>query len=151
MPEFIISYAEPSDAEMIEALENSCFSTPVTAQQILSQIENDRYSILCAKGKNGLLLAYAGMYDVLDEGYITDIAVEPSFRRKHLADALLTKMFEIARLRKLSFLTLEVRESNTPAVALYEKNGFVRNGLRKNYYQYPRENAVIMTKFLSED
>ena len=88
---------------------------------------------------------YAGYYAVLDEGYITNVAVREVFRRRHIADRLMEELEHRAKEDGLAFLTLEVRESNAPAVALYSKHGFETRGLRKNYYERPRENALIMT------
>ena len=82
---------------------------------------------------------------VLDEGYIDNVAVRPDCRRQGIASALLGAFERFAQAH-LAFLTLEVRASNTPAIALYEAHGFVREGVRKNYYTNPREDAVIMTR-----
>ena len=88
------------------------------------------------------------MMTVLDEGYISNVAVAPEHRRKGCADALITALLSRAALRELSFVTLEVREHNEPAIALYRKHGFVPVGLRKNYYEAPVENALLMTCYL---
>ena len=82
---------------------------------------------------------------VVDEGYIDNIAVEPDARRHGVASALLDVYCRFGG-ANLAFLTLEVRSSNAPAIALYEKHGFQRAGLRPGYYQHPREDAVIMTR-----
>ena len=76
------------------------------------------------------------------------MAVSPEHRRQGIADALIHALLERAALRELSFVTLEVREHNAPAIALYRKHGFSPVGLRKNYYEAPVENAILMTKYL---
>ena len=88
------------------------------------------------------------MMFVLDEGYISNVAVSPECRRQGIGDALIAEMDSRAKRRALSFATLEVRESNAPAIALYSKHGYVPVGTRKNYYDLPRESAILMTKFL---
>ena len=88
---------------------------------------------------------------LLDEGYITNVAVLPEVRRLHVADALMDKLEEVSAAKGLSFITLEVRESNFPAISLYRKHGYETAGVRKNYYQSPSENALIMTKTLCEE
>ena len=88
------------------------------------------------------------MMFVLDEGYISNVAVHPQWRRQGVADALLDALTEQARQKLLSFLTLEVRESNAPAIALYEKHGFRAVGRRKSYSEKPREDAILMTRTL---
>lgn len=90
-------------------------------------------------------VGHAGFTAVADEGYITNVAVLPQFRRNgaatELTEALITKAQEL----KLAFLTLEVRESNSAAIALYEKHGFNTVGRRKRFYSSPAEDALIMT------
>ena len=132
----------------IEALEKRCFSLPWTWEQLLSQLPDDSHEFLAAESETGELLGYVGMMTVLDEGYISNVAVSPEHRRQGIADALIHALLERASLRELSFVTLEVREHNAPAIALYRKHGFSPVGLRKNYYEAPVENAVLMTKYL---
>ena len=132
----------------IEALEKRCFSLPWTWDMLLGQLPDDSHEFLATVDEEGKLLGYVGMMTVLDEGYISNVAVAPEQRRQGIADALIAALLERASLRALSFVTLEVREHNEPAIALYEKHGFVPVGLRKNYYEAPAENAVLMTKYL---
>jgi len=89
-------------------------------------------------------VAYMGMHCISGEGYITNIAVHPDFRRQGIAKALITHFIDYARQNNFEFMTLEVRESNLPAIKCYEKFGFQEAGLRKNYYEH-KENAIIMT------
>ena len=90
-------------------------------------------------------VGHAGFTAVADEGYITNVAVLPQFRRNGAATELTRALIAKAKELKLSFLTLEVRESNSAAIALYEKHGFLRVGLRKGFYSSPAEDALIMT------
>ena len=96
----------------------------------------------------GDTLGYVGMAYVLDEGYISNVAVRAYARRQGIGDALISALTARAAALGLSFITLEVRRSNAPAAALYGKHGFVPVGERKNYYEHPREDAVLMTKFM---
>jgi ribosomal-protein-alanine N-acetyltransferase len=82
---------------------------------------------------------------VLDEGSLDNIAVDPAYRRQGVAQALLEALIAQGQAQRLSFITLEVREHNAPAIGLYEKNGFQVVGRRKNYYEKPREDAILMT------
>lgn len=95
----------------------------------------------------GTYIGHAGMTAAADEGYITNIAVKPEFRRKGAATALIEALLRYSAGRKLSFLSLEVRESNMAAIALYEKCGFKRVGVRPEFYRDPCENAIIMTYY----
>ena len=94
---------------------------------------------------------FPGVQVILDEGYITNVAVRPEYRRKGVAGKLLHVFLDFAQAHQLAFLSLEVRASNAPAMALYEGLGFRNVGRRKNYYEHPREDAVIMTKEFDTD
>lgn len=138
--------AQPHHLPQIEELEQQCFSIPWTWDQLMSQLPDDCHEFLAAE-QEGKVLGYVGMMTVLDEGYISNVAVDPAFRRQGIADRLITELLDRARIRELSFVTLEVREHNEPAIALYRKHGFAPVGLRKNYYELPVENALLMTKY----
>ncbi len=138
--------ALPAHVPQIAAIEAICFSVPWTAEQILSQLKDRTHEFLAAIDREGKVLGYVGMMIVLDEGYIANVAVDPAFRRQGIADRLIVRLTEIAAERGLSFITLEVRAGNRPAIALYEKHGFSPVGLRRNYYTRPREDALLMTK-----
>lgn len=131
----------------IARLEELCFSEPWSEEGILEAYRlGTRFFVAEADKK---LIGYIGIKAVIDEGYITNIAVFPEFRRKGVAKALLNKVFAFAKEKVLSFVSLEVRPSNTAAVSLYEKAGFKEEGRRKDFYRLPREDALIMTKRFS--
>ena len=130
----------------VAEIERMCFSDPWSERMLREHLDNQCAAALVALGEDGTVLGYAGLLVVLDEGYITNVAVRPAFRRQGIAADLLTVFDRFARGNHLAFLTLEVRASNEPALALYEKLGYRRTGLRKNYYEHPKEDAVIMTR-----
>lgn len=132
----------------INELEKLCFSLPWSRQALISQLPDDMHMFIAAIGDNGQVLGYVGMMYVLDEGYISNVAVSPEHRRLGIADALINALIDRANEKDLSFVTLEVRKSNVPAIELYIKNGFSEVGLRKNYYTKPTEDAILMTRFL---
>lgn len=132
-------------------MEQQCFSVPWTHEQLMAQLSDFMHIFLAAEDENGRAVGYAGLMYVLDEGYISNVAVSPDRRREGIADMLLTELYERAKAKKLSFLTLEVRESNIPAQSLYKKHGYTEVGRRKAYYSRPKEDAVLMTCFLSEE
>ena len=140
--------AARSDVDELVALERACFSVPWTKGQIIAELPDRQHELLIARDEQGALLGYVGMMTVLDEGYISNVAVREESRRQGVADALIAELLQRAATRELAFVTLEVRESNEAAQRLYEKHGFVRVGLRRGYYEAPRENAVLMTKYL---
>lgn len=129
-------------------IERLCFSDPWSEKMLAEHLANPCSLTLAAVGDTGRLLGYVGLLAVVDEGYITNVAVRPDCRRQGVASSLLQALEARGRARNLTFLTLEVRQSNAPARALYEKLGYLQAGLRRNYYENPREDAVIMTKTL---
>lgn len=129
----------------VAALERLCFpADPWSPETFMAALENPSTAILLAQGGDGAVLGYAVLSAVLDEGNLDNIAVAPGCRRRGVADALLSALTGFGR-ENLSALMLEVRASNAPAIALYEKHGFVPVGRRKNYYDAPREDAILMT------
>jgi len=143
-----IKYAGIEDAEKITALERACFTEPYTEDMICRQLQSDTY-VLGVAVYQEMIVGYLGLQYILDEGYITNVAVLPDFRRNKIASCLLAWLIEEGKKRQLSFLTLEVRQSNAAAKALYERMGFSVVGERKNYYAKPKENAILMTRFLN--
>lgn len=136
-----------SHIPQIAALEQECFSDPWSENLLEDALFDPQASFIVAQDseEEGNVLGYAGLHAVLDEGYIDNIAVTPDARRHGVASALLEVFCRFGAVN-LAFLTLEVRKSNMAAIALYEKFGFQRAGLRPGYYQHPREDAVIMTR-----
>ena len=145
--EYRIIDTTETQLEQIEAIEQQCFSCPWTLDQLRSQLSDDRHVFLAAVDAGGTVLGYVGMMFVLDEGYISNVAVAPAYRRQGVADALISALMTRAEELNLAFVTLEVRAGNEPAKALYAKHGFVPVGRRKNYYDLPKEDAILMTRF----
>ena len=128
----------------IQRIEQQSFSVPWTEAMLRIQLQPDSHVFLTAETAEGVV-GYVGMMYVLDEGYISNVAVHPDWRRQGVARALIRELEARAGKMLLSFLTLEVRESNAAALALYEKCGYRIVGRRKNYYEKPTEDAVLMT------
>lgn len=130
----------------IAELERVCFSVPWSRNMLAEELDNACAAFLAAVDETNRVVGYAGLMVVLDEGYITNVAVHPDFRRRGIAQKLLDVFENFAKANKLAFLTLEVRESNYGAIALYGSRGYRGVGRRKNYYEHPKEDAVIMTR-----
>lgn len=139
-----------TDVDGIEEIEKECFSVPWTRDGIESELSNENARFFVADYM-GETAGYLGMHIVLDECYIANIAVKEKFRRKGIADKLLSTGEKRAREENCSFISLEVRVSNEKAIALYKKRGYNEIGERKNFYSEPVENALIMTKYFSKD
>ena len=144
--EYNIVPMDRSHIEQIAALERECFSTPWSEAMLTEVLFDSQASFIVAESEEGGVLGYAGLQVVLDEGYIDNIAVEPNARRHGVADELLGVFCRFGE-ANLAFLTLEVRASNAPAIALYRKHGFEEAGRRKNYYTKPAEDPVILTRY----
>ncbi len=140
----IIREARQEDIPAVAALEAVCFPEEPWPERLFAQATER----LLVAVEDGTVLGYAVLFSVLDEGSLDNIAVAPDHRRQGVADALLDAMVRRAREKDLAFITLEVRQGNLPAIALYEKHGFAQAGRRTNYYERPREDAILMTLVL---
>ena len=129
----------------IALLERECFADPWSQQSIASELYNPLSLWLVAQ-EGQTLLGYVGSQTCLDETDMMNIAVSPASRRQGVARALIEALVSALRERGSKQLTLEVRASNGPARQLYESLGFLQVGLRKNYYQNPKEDALILRK-----
>jgi len=132
--------------DQVAELERVCFSTPWSRNMLAEELDNALSAFLVALDDQDHVAGYAGIQVVLDEGCITNVAVRPDCRRQGIAGKLLQVFLDFAQANHLAFLTLEVRASNYDAIALYGSRGFRSVGRRKNYYEHPREDAIIMTK-----
>ena len=140
--DYVIRRAEKTDVPAIAALETLCFSLPRDE----GTVERAIADFTVAVGEEGIL-GYGDFLTVLDEGYIGNIAVLPGHRRRGIGAALLDELIRQGREKALAFLTLEVRQSNAAAQELYFSRGFDVVGERKNVYERPRENALLMTYY----
>ena len=139
--------AVSSDIDWLTGLERDNFSLPWTRELFSHMLSDERTDILVAE-EGGYRLGYLAFSRVLDEGSVDNVCTAPEHRRHGVGDALLTAAEDLAAGYELTSITLEVRESNAPALALYEKHGFANLGKRPGYYEQPREDAVIMTLYL---
>ncbi len=138
-----------ASAEHIDDLvvvENLSFRIPWSRQSLIDELVNNNMAVYYSALSDRKAIGYAGMWQVLDEGHITNIAVHPEFRKSGVGSLLLNELLKEAKLRGIRALTLEVRKSNEGAKALYRKYGFEEGGFRKAYYADNHEDAIIMWK-----
>ena len=129
----------------IAALEKICFSDPWSERSIASELDNKlAFWLVATEGET--VAGYIGSQTVMEETDMMNVAVHPDFRRQGIAEALVNGLVEHLKGMGSHCLTLEVRASNAPAIALYEKLGFSEIGRRRNYYRNPREDALILRK-----
>ena len=137
--------------DRLEQLERMCFSRPWSKKMLAEELDNQCAAFLVAvEPETEKAVGYAGLLVVADEGYITNVAVDPSCRRQGVAAQLLQVFDNFAKGNHLAFLTLEVRPSNAAAIALYTAFGFTERGRRRNYYDLPKEDALILTRDFEE-
>ena len=133
-----------SHISAIAEIERQCFSKPWSENAIAAELENESAYFYVAK-LNGESVGYIGMHCAADECYIANVGVLKEYRRMGVGSELVKYASDKAKEMKMSFISLEVRPSNTAAVRIYERFGFERVGLRKNFYSDPKEDGAIMT------
>ena len=130
------------DVADIKKIEDECFSVPWSEKSIEESLNNPCSHFYIARSGEDVC-GYIGIQIFSGEGYVTNVATLPSFRKHGIAQALVEKALE----NEMEFLTLEVRQSNLPAISLYKKLGFTEVGIRPKFYREPTENAILMTKY----
>lgn len=145
MSEIIIRNMQAEDLTEVCRIEKENFSLPWSEKSFLESMERDDTVFLTALiGEE--IAGYIGCYCIAGTGEITNVAVDAAHRRKGIGGMLLEKLYEKGAVLETCEFFLEVRESNEAAIALYSRQGFVKEGIRKNFYEKPVENAVIMWK-----
>lgn len=144
MENFSIREMTLNDVERICVLETECFPSPWKAESFISELTTNKLATYYVVEEADIVAGYLGVWTILDEGHITNVAVSPEYRGKGYGVALVEHLKEDALSKNVKWLTLEVRVSNTPAIKLYEKLGFESQGVRKKYYQDNGEDALIM-------
>lgn len=142
---FRLEYMEEKDAKPAALLEAECSREPWTREAYLEALQNENALYVTAK-KEGRLIGCSGIWQSFETGDICNVAVAPDCRRQGVAEEMLGYLMEQARKRGMEQFTLEVRSANTPAIRLYEKLGFVTEGVRRGFYDAPKDDALIMWK-----
>ena len=146
----LIMPMKKEDIPYLAELERENFSVAWSEKSFEEELENSNARFYTAR-LGGVLVGYIGAINVCGEVSICNIAVEENLRNRGIGGSLLRQIEEISKFERAEFITLEVRESNLTAKRLYEKNGYKEVGLRKGFYQKPKEDAVLMTKFLKQN
>lgn len=130
-------------------LESLAFSVPWSYDALAEELQNPLAVFYAAEDVEAeKAVGYVGMHHILDEGFVTNVAVHPAYRRQGVATALLRELAAYARAHELARITLEVRASNQKAIALYEKMGYKKDGVRPGFYDAPKEDAMIYSWYL---
>lgn len=142
--EIEISECSFESVKAIADIEKACFSVPWSENAIKESLEAGTHFYSAQTEKD--IVGYMGISKICDEGYVTNIAVLPEYRRKGIAKKLIEYVIDFFK-NDLRFISLEVRVSNSAAISLYNKLGFKQVGLRKQFYTNPKEDAYILTKY----
>jgi ribosomal-protein-alanine N-acetyltransferase len=137
---------KPQDIDDVLYIERTCFSTPWSYDAFKAEIEGNHCARYVVAEQDGKIRGYGGMWIILDEAHITNVAVHPHFRGMGIGEAIMKALIRTAAYLKVESMTLEVRVSNKVAQNLYKKLGFSSVGVRKGYYTDNGEDALIMWK-----
>lgn len=137
-----IKHAQQQNVPDIAGIENACFSAPWTEKSISESLANENSHFYIAF-VDGVAAGYMGLQIFSGEGYVTNIATLPEYRRQGIAKALINEAVK----NDMEFITLEVRKSNYAAINLYNQLGFKEVGTRPKFYREPVEDALLMTKY----
>jgi ribosomal-protein-alanine acetyltransferase len=142
--DLIIRQAEMKDIDTIAELDKLCFAAPWSRASFETEITNNDLALYIVAEVDDTVIGYAGLWCVIDEGHITNVAVHPDHRKKGVGEALVSSLLDQTLSEGIKYHTLEVRPSNDAAIALYTKFGFQPSGIRKKYYEDNGEDAIIM-------
>lgn len=144
----IIRAMKEIDLDRIMEVEKNCFSTPWSRESFRLEISKNQLARYFVAEVDGVVAGYGGIWLILDEGHITNIAVDEKYRRMGLGKKILEELLYLCRSYGVKSITLEVREDNEPAKKLYKSYGFIESGRRRNYYQDVGKDAILMWKNL---
>jgi [ribosomal protein S18]-alanine N-acetyltransferase len=134
---------DESNIKEIETISKLSFPIPWSLDSLKKELEN-KYAKYIVLKLGSAVIGFGGMWIIFDEAHITNIAVHPDYRKNGLGDILVETLLHICKEKKLVGITLEVRKSNIVAISLYEKHGFIVEGIRKSYYEDNKEDALVM-------
>lgn len=132
--------------EVLE-IEKSCFEIPWSKKSFEDELNKKYMAIYLVALENEKVVGYGGMWHIINEGHITNIAIHKDYRKKGIGTKIVSRLIEVAKEKEMIGITLEVRKSNEKALNLYKKQGFILEGIRKEYYEN-KEDALIMWKYI---
>lgn len=144
----IVRKMEEKDLDRIMEIEKNAFTTPWTRESFLLEITKNQLARYIVAEMENIVVGYGGIWLILDEGHITNIAVDTDYRKMGAGKSLVEGLIDICIEGNIGSMTLEVRESNIDAQSLYKKYGFIEAGIRPRYYSDDNEDAIIMWKKL---
>jgi [ribosomal protein S18]-alanine N-acetyltransferase len=137
-------YMKEEDIDQVLVVEHASFATPWSREAFYNEINTNRFATYIVLEEDQKIIGYCGVWIVVDEAHVTNVAILPDYRGRKLGQVMMSKLIEIAKDKGAKSMTLEVRVTNYPALALYRKFGFQNGGIRKNYYSDNQEDALVM-------
>lgn len=147
MRELTIRKGSAEDVDAIAVLEQECFASPWSRESLYHDLVENQLSTYFVAELQGQIVGYVGIWAIMDEGHINNVAVSPSYRRQHIGSALIAAMLRSTEKAGIKSHTLEVRAGNRAAKGLYENYGFKEAGVRKGYYEDNGEDGIIMWRY----
>ncbi|WML50178.1 ribosomal protein S18-alanine N-acetyltransferase [Neobacillus sp. PS3-34] len=140
----VFRFMKEEDIDQILNIEHLSFATPWSKEAFYNELYQNQFAVYIVLEEGGKIIGYCGVWIVLDEAHVTNVAVLPEYRGRKFGDALMRKLIEVAKEKGARTMTLEVRVTNHIAQSLYRKMGFQNGGIRKNYYTDNQEDALVM-------
>lgn len=144
MEDYQIRFMQEIDVPRVYELERLCFTLPWSLESFYTEVHQNLFARYLVIEWQERIIAYGGMWVIVDEAHVTNVAVHPDFRGRKLGEWMMRQLMELARTLHAKRMTLEVRPSNATALRLYHKLGFVETGIRPQYYSDNNEDALIM-------
>lgn len=144
MDEFLFRYMRDEDIDQVLEVEHASFTTPWSREAFYNELHNNKFAVYIVLEHQEKVIGYCGVWIVVDEAHVTNVAILPEYRGRMLGDAMMRKLMSVAREMGAKSMTLEVRVTNFVAQNLYRKMGFQNGGIRKNYYSDNLEDALVM-------
>lgn len=150
MSEPIIRFMNVEDIARVLVVEHDAFAVPWTENAFYNELTTNQFAKYVVMELDEKIIGYCGVWIVVDEAHITNIAIHSKYRGKGYGEMLFQSVIELSKMFGAQTMTLEVRVSNIPAQNLYKKLGFLPGGIRKNYYSDNGEDALVMWVNLNE-
>jgi ribosomal-protein-alanine N-acetyltransferase len=140
----VFRFMREEDIDQVLEIEHRSFTTPWSREAFYNELNMNKFAVYIVLEVDKKVVGYCGVWVVIDEAHITNIAILPEYRGRKFGEALMQNLFDVAKTMGAKSMTLEVRVTNYVAQALYRKFGFQKGGLRKNYYTDNQEDALVM-------
>jgi ribosomal-protein-alanine N-acetyltransferase len=141
---YVFRYMREEDIDQVLEVEHASFTLPWSREAFYNELHNNKFAVYIVLEHEERIIGYCGVWIVIDEAHVTNVAILPEYRGRKLGDAMMRKLMSVAREMGARSMTLEVRVSNYIAQSLYRKMGFQNGGIRKNYYSDNLEDALVM-------